>query len=155
MSKSYATHVFIHLHFLLFPGSSCQKQILTLLQYRQRPQLQLSNAELPERGVRSVAAPFWVTISKRGLKHLPLKKLSEIVLFLVLFRGGKYRLHAPTVQMTLAYIQQTLNFQWLWRKSRWMWRRYLSRVWCQSNRKTRTVSTLGLRGRIPQHHQKT
>lgn len=146
----------MHFGFPLSPGSSCPKQLLTLLQFHQRPQLQLSNAKLPEWGTRSVTALFWVTFSKRGLNHPPLKKPGKIVLLLGVFNRGKDRLHAPTMQMKPTYIQHPLQFQWLWRKSRWMWKRHPSRFWNQSNRRTqaRTVSALVLRLHIPLHHQK-
>lgn len=156
----YMLHTFLtrmHFAFLRLPGSSCQKQHLNLLQFRQRPQLQLSNAKHQDRGARNVTALFWVIFSKRGLKHLPLRKPSTTVLLLSVFSGGKCRLHAPTMQMMVTYIQKLLNFEWLWKRSRWMRRRRPSRVWCRSNRRTQThtVSAPELRWRIAHHHRKT
>lgn len=156
--KSYALHVVIHMH-LSFPpptDSSCQKQRLTLLRFRQRRQLQLSNAELPECRARSAATPYWAAFSKRSPKVPPVKQPVKMVLAASVFSTAKDRRQTPAMQMKPTYIQRPLCLPWLWRRSRWMWRSHLSRTWSQSKWRmlARTVSALVLRRHIALHQQK-
>lgn len=158
MCKSHALNAVIHMH-LSFPpltDSSCQKQRLTLLRFRQRRQLQLSNAELPECRARSAAALYWAAFSKRSPKVPPVKQRVKMVLAACVFSAAKDRRQTPAMQMKPTYIQCPLCLPWLWRRSRWMWRSHLSRTWSQSKWRmlARTVSALVLRRHIALHHQK-
>lgn len=158
MCESYALNVVVHMH-LSFPpptDSSCQKQRLTLLRFRQRRQLQLSNAELPERRARSAAAPHWAAFSKRSPKVLPVKQRVKMVLAACVFSAAKDRRQTPVMQMKPTYIQRPLCLVWLWRRSRWMWRSHQSRTWSQSKWRmlARTASALVLRRHIALHHRK-